>query len=268
MNALRKYARLQAFFLQHGFVYRWEGLVGFLFDIVPPFTMVFLWLSAGSDAGMIGGYTLPGIVTYYLTVTVLRTLLTSYPEHEVSRSVREGAISQLLVRPIGIWLYFLLAELGWKIIRVGMIVPVMGVALFLLRGVLGNLALSTPDVLGFLLAAVMSAVLTYLLKLALAWSSFWLAESNGLFELFEVATFVLGGVMIPLDLLPEPARGIATVLPFQYLYYFPANVLLGRISGPELAVGLAAQVVWLIGAFLFCRWLWQRALIRYDAVGG
>lgn len=268
MNALRKYAHLQGLFLQHGFVYRWEGLAGFIFDIVPPFTMVFLWLSAYGGAATIAGYTLPGIVTYYLTVAVLRTVLTSYPEQEVARSVREGAVSQLLVRPISIWLYFLLAELGWTIIRVAMIVPVLGIAVFLLRGVPGDLTVGLPQVTGFLLAAVTSAVLTHVLKLTLAWSSFWLAESNGLFELFEVITFVLGGVMIPLDMLPEPARWVATVLPFQYLYYFPANVLPGRISGPDLAVGLAIQAAWLVGAFVFCRWLWGRALARYDAVGG
>lgn len=268
MHVLRKYARLQSLFLQEAFAYRLEGMVWFLFDILPPFTMVFLWLSAYGGAAEIAGYTLPGIVSYYLVVMVLRTVLTPYPEYEVARSVREGTISQHLVRPLSIWLYFLFGEIGWKVIRSALLVPVLAVAVFLLRDLLAGLAIGGVQIAGFLLATSISFVLTYLLKLALAWSSFWLAESNGLFELFEVVTFVFGGVMIPIEMLPGPARWVAAVLPFQYLYYFPANVLLGRISGSELAAGLAVQIAWLAGAFFICRWLWQRALIRYDAVGG
>lgn len=268
LRTMRKYARLQNLFLQEAFAYRLEGMVWFLFDILPPFTMIFLWLAAYRGAAEVAGYTLSGIVSYYLVVMILRTVLTPYPEYEVARAVREGTISQHLVRPLSIWLYFLFGEIGWKVIRTALLVPVLAVAIYLLRDVLAGLPVGGVKIAGFLLATAISFVLTYLLKLALAWSSFWLAESNGLFELFEVVTFVFGGVMIPIEMLPEPARWVAAVLPFQYLYFFPANVLLGRISGDDLVAGLAVQIAWLVGGFVFCRWLWQRALVRYDAVGG
>lgn len=89
-----------------------------------------------------------------------------------------------------------------------------------------------------------------------------------LFELFELVTLVFGGLMIPIEILPGPAQAIAALLPFRYLYAFPANVLLGRVAGLDLAIGLGIQIGWLIGVTALSRSLWRRALIRYEAVGG
>ena len=265
---VRKYARLQSLFLQEALAYRAEGAIWFLFDVLPPLTMVFLWLTAYAGRAEVAGYTLPGIVGYYLVVMILHTVLTPYPEYDVSRQVREGTISQHLVRPLSIWLYYLLGELAWKAIRVALLVPVVTIALLLLRPVLVELSFSPIQVGGFVIASSLSFGLTYLLKMTLAWSAFWFNESYALFELFGLSVLVFGGFMIPLEMLPEPIRLVGAALPFQYLYYFPANVLLGRVAGHQLALGLAAQVVWLAGTAVFSRWLLRRALIHYEAVGG
>jgi ABC-2 type transport system permease protein len=265
---LRKDARLQSLFLQEALAYRIEGAVWFLFDILPPFTMVFLWLSAYGGQATVAGYSLPAMIGYYLIVTVLRTVLTPYPEYDIARQVREGTISQHLVRPLSIWLYYLFGELAWKVVRTALLIPVMIVAVILLRSVLVGLDLTPGRVLAFLAATAISFVLTYLLKMTLAWSSFWLTESSGLFELFELITMVFGGLMIPIEILPGPAQAVAALLPFQYLYAFPAQVLLGRVEGIDLAAGFAIQAAWLVAIAAFSRWLWRRALIRYEAVGG
>lgn len=267
-QSLRKYGRLQSLFLQEAFAYRIEGAVWFLFDILPPFTMVFLWLNAYADRTTVAGYTLPAIVAYYLVVMTLRTILTPYPEYEVAREVREGSISQYLVRPLSIWLYFLLGELAWKVIRTALLLPIVLLAAGLLRDLLAELQLSAFQIAAFVVTTALSFVLTYFLKMTLAWSAFWLTESNGLYELFELITFVFGGLMIPIEVLPGPVRAIAAALPFQYLYFFPTNVLLGRIAGSDLISALAIQIAWLVGTIAFSRWLWRRALIRYEAVGG
>ena len=266
--ALRKYARLQSLFLQEALAYRVEGAIWFLFDILPPFTMVFLWLSAYAGRAEVAGYTLPGIVAYYLVVMTLHTVLTPYPEYDVSRQIRKGTISQHLVRPLSIWLYYLLGELAWKVVRITLLVPVVAIALIALRPLLADLSWSPIQIVAFVGATILSFGLTYLLKMTLAWTAFWFNESYALFDLFSLTSMVFGGFMIPLAMLPEPVRLVSAVLPFQYLYYFPANVLLGRAVGQDLIVGLAAQAAWLFAVVLLSRWLLRRALIHYEAVGG
>jgi len=48
---------------------------------------------------------------------------------------------------------------------------------------------------------------------------------------------------------------------------FPANVLLGRVSGAGLLIGIGVQLVWLAIAFAAMRWTWRRGASRYSAVG-
>ena len=40
------------------------------------------------------------------------------------------------------------------------------------------------------------------------------------------------------------------MLPFQYLAYFPAMVFLGKVHGPDLLIGLAGELFWVV-AFAF-----------------
>jgi len=56
--------------------------------------------------------------------------------------------------------------------------------------------------------------------------------------------------------------------PFPYLMFFPVNVYLGKMNGPELWAGLAMQAFWVAMAYLLARFVWSRGIKRYSAVGG
>ena len=56
--------------------------------------------------------------------------------------------------------------------------------------------------------------------------------------------------------------------PFPYLLYFPVSVYLGQTSGAELWRGLAIQAGWVIFFYFVARWVWQRGIRTYTAVGG
>ncbi len=74
--------------------------------------------------------------------------------------------------------------------------------------------------------------------------------------------------LLPLELLPGPLQAVAAAMPFQYIYYVPLSLLLGRLEGGELWIALAAQGGWLAGLTLLALALWRRGLRRYEAVGG
>jgi ABC-2 type transport system permease protein len=57
-------------------------------------------------------------------------------------------------------------------------------------------------------------------------------------------------------------------LPLQYLAYFPSAVFLEKITGRELAIGLAAQAAWTVFFIVLSRVLFAAGLKRYSAYGG
>jgi ABC-2 type transport system permease protein len=74
--------------------------------------------------------------------------------------------------------------------------------------------------------------------------------------------------MFPLDMLPEPWRTAVELSPLMYLAYFPAAVLLGKIQGFDLAIGLIMETQWLVVFMLLSRVLYERGTRRYSAYGG
>jgi ABC-2 type transport system permease protein len=96
-------------------------------------------------------------------------------------------------------------------------------------------------------------------------------EVTSLAFIYMLLNFWLSGHMFPLELLPsEPVdvRRLVELLPFKYLAYFPAAVFLGKISGPEMMVGLAAEAGWVAFFILLSRVLWLQGVRRYSAFGG
>jgi ABC-2 type transport system permease protein len=74
--------------------------------------------------------------------------------------------------------------------------------------------------------------------------------------------------MLPLDWLPEPyARGIQ-LLPFKYLAFVPAGILLGKYSHTQLMIELLQGFLWVIVLFALNRIALSRGLRRYSAYGG
>jgi ABC-2 type transport system permease protein len=48
---------------------------------------------------------------------------------------------------------------------------------------------------------------------------------------------------------------------------FPVELLMGRLSFPQAATGLAVQAAWLAACLLFIRVVWRAGVRMYSAVG-
>jgi ABC-2 type transport system permease protein len=63
-------------------------------------------------------------------------------------------------------------------------------------------------------------------------------------------------------------RQILYLTPFPYQMYFPISIYLGKAAGAELWRGLGIQLLWVIMAYVFARWMWRRGIKKYSAFGG
>ncbi len=62
---------------------------------------------------------------------------------------------------------------------------------------------------------------------------------------------------------------IADVLPFRWMFAFPTELLMGRITDTGVILrGLGAQLVWIAVGILAFRAFWAAAVRRYSAVSG
>ena len=254
--------------LQEAIQYRVESAIYFLYDVLPPIMMAFVWLTAYEGQTEVAGFSLSQMLMYTVGVMILRTMLTAHIEWAIDHEVRQGVLSSLLVKPFSIWGQWFVGELAWKIIRGVLIAPVLVGCLIWLGPELALPSLDAGRALLLAASLVLGYLVCFTLKLCLGMLTFWMTDINGIVTLYDVIAAVFGGILVPLALLPGPLHSVALALPLRAIYDVPLTIALGRLDGPALWWGLLSQVGWLVVLTLLGRLLWRRGLRRYEAVGG
>ena len=254
--------------LQEAIQYRVESAIYFLYDVLPPIMMAFVWLSAYEGQADIAGFDQAEMLLYTVGVMVLRTMLTAHVEWAIDHEVRQGILSTYLVKPFNVWIEWFCGELAWKVVRATFITPVLIGTLVWLGPELTLPPLDAGRVVLLLASIVLGYLVCFFLKLCVGFLNFWTTDISGIMTLYEVVAAVFGGILVPLVLLPSALYAVALVLPLRAIYDVPLSIFLGRLDGPDLWWSLLSQVGWVVALVLVARFLWHRGLRRYEAVGG
>lgn len=269
---MRKYWHVVNIGIQNTLVYRVNFLFRAMFGLVPLMATIYLWRAvyAGKTTGdpNVAGYTLAGMTSYYLLVTIVDALTAvTEDDWQIAADIREGAINQFLLKPIDYLKYrFCLFASGRLIYVCVAAVPVTLFIVFQKQFWVGP-----PDSLTFgmfLLSLAMTAVLQFLISYTMAMLAFWFLEISTLIFIVFAFEYMAGGHLFPLDILPPAVETILNLTPFPYQLFFPVSVYLGRVTGPELWQGLGIQAFWVLFFFGVARFAWNRGIRRYTAFGG
>lgn len=253
---------------QDAIQYRAEAFVWFLYDFMPPLMMLFLWLAAFESQSTVGGFDRSTMLGYTLGTMVVRTLLVTHVEWAISEEVRLGKLSTHLVRPFNPWLFWFCDQIAWKGMRALLLLPVFAGCVVWLAPELGTPRLELSLLPPLVLAIAMGFVLSFFIKACIGFAAFWVTDVFGLMALFDVVTWIVGGTLIPIDLLPSWLQTFAAFLPFQYIYYLPLSIALGRMEAADAWRWVALEAGWTVVMGLLAYSLWRRGLVRYEAVGG
>lgn len=255
--------------IQNTLVYRVNFLFRSLFALVPLLATLSLWraIFAGED-GQVAGYTLAQMVSYYLIVTVVDALTgVSEDDWQIAADIRDGQISQFLLKPIDYLTYRFCLFFSGRVVYV--MVAFIPVAIFIWCFRQYFLLPPDPETAGwFMLSLFMTALLQFFISYTLALMAFWILEVSTLIFMVFAFEYIAGGHLFPLDILPPVVQKILYLTPFPYQVFFPVHIYLGRVTGEALYTGLAIQFAWVVAMFLLARWVWSRGIRKYGAVGG
>lgn len=267
---MKKYWTVALLGWQDSLVYRFNALVWVLYAVLPSVTFMLVWLATyqSSDGAEIGGRTLPEMMTYYICVTALSVAITPHPEWDIAQSIRDGKITQFIVRPIDYYGYRFAQETSYQIIKTFMMLPALALVVWAFREYIDVPWMGFSRLALFLGSIVLAYALLTQIKFLLGISAFWIAEPGGFLEIWNILTGVFGGRLLPLNLLPGWLLVAGQVLPFASLYAFPMELLLGQPSTQDILSGFARQTIWLLGLTALVRWSWNRGLLAYEAYGG
>lgn len=196
---------------------------------------------AGTDA--INGLTFANMMWYLM---MAETLELGRPRinRVISEQVKNGEVAYILSKPYNFVLYHFSFGLGDSLMRILMNIIVGTGVTWLLAG-------APPSALGWAMAFVtmIGAWILHFCMMALIGLTAFVVEETNSFELiYQKAVFILGGMLLPLDMFPAWLQSIARVLPFPYMMYTPARLFVK----PDF------DLFW---QMLLNQWLWVGVLV-------
>jgi ABC-2 type transport system permease protein len=268
---MKKYWHVIGIGIQNNLTYRFNYLTRTLFSFIPLFAMLSLWRTiylAPGAARTLSGYTQEQMIFYYLLVAVVDVLTAvNEDDWQIAADIREGNISQFLLKPIDYLWYRLCLFFSGRIAFIAMACVPLAVFIFCFRDYVvwpaGGAALPA-----FVISLVLTALLQFFISYTMAMLAFWLLEiSTFIFILFALE-YLASGHLFPLDLLPPVIGHALFFTPFPSMLYVPIAIYMGKIVGADVWLGLLVQSLWLLLAYALARFAWRRGIKKYAAFGG
>ncbi len=252
--------------MKRNLIFRGRVVIWILVDTVTIVIMPFLWLGIYGERQMLAGMSRADLVTYYIIILMVGLLATSHVGNYIRLDIQRGALNQFLIKPISYLLYFQWREMGFRVLS-GVIALILFICLRLALPEYVLLPASWLHFGAFLFFLVCARAISYSLQALIGLGTFWLGEVAGLGQLRFLLEKTFGGEFAPLTFFPAILQRIAFVLPFQYLYFIPAQVYLGRLSGMELVAQALAAVGWSLCFVTLVYLMWRRGIRIYEGAG-
>jgi ABC-2 type transport system permease protein len=205
----------------------------------------------------------PKALVWYLAATEW-ILLSAPPIHiEVQEAIRRGDVVYRLGHPVSYVVAEFASGLGLLAVRA----PLLGVTAFLCAFAFTGWIPPLTALLIVVPFGLAASALVIALYLGIGLLAFWLHDVAPVYWVWQKLMFVLGGLMLPLELYPEFIQHAAAFTPFPTLLAGPASFVLGtNLVTPG---ALASSLVLWSGATAFAvSWIFRRAVSTVTINGG
>ena len=245
--------------------YRASLVIWALSALVEPILYVAVWRTVAiAQGGQVGDYDVSDFAAYFLAVLLVSHLTFSWIMWEYEFRIREGLLSQALLRPIHPIHSDIADNLAYKLVALVVLIPAMLAMTLLFRPVFHP---QPWALVAFLPTLVLAFVLRFLFEWALALSAFWTTRIGAINQVYFFVLMFMSGRISPLSLLPPPIETLASFLPFRWMLAFPVELVLGRLTPTDLWLGLAAQLGWIGVALGVLTLVWRVGVRQYTGVG-
>lgn len=258
--------------------YRVAFFVSMLDAAIAPTLALLVWLtvrehsaspSAGSGVGL--PYDRVQLVTYFLVAALCSIATSAWAGWQLAEEIRSGGLSKHLLRPAPPIVPAVGNNLGEKVVKLGLLLPLVGMVGLYFRVDLrlsdARLSAEPERWLPFGVALVLAAALNFLLNYLIGTLAFWLQQVGSIGTLEALLAGLLAGRFVPLAFFPAEAAPLLELQPWRYILSFPVEIATGGVEHVSLIRGLAIQCAYVVGLWLLLRVVWRKGLRAYAAVG-
>lgn len=246
------------------FAYKMDFMLRSMFLLMILFVFVQLWTAAydGDTSKVIGGFAMKEIV-WYLVFTEALTMAAPPLTARVEEEVKNGDIAIRLIRPMSYLGYHYASFLAEAAVRFAANLAAGSAIAWSCVGA-PDFGLGWPALASLALGALTVA---FLLNAIVALCAFWLEETSGLQFVLQKLQFTIGGMLLPVDLMPEWLQRACAWLPFQAALYLPARAAV-HYDGALLLKDAGIQAAWIAALGALVAYMYRRGARRLHVNGG
>jgi ABC-2 type transport system permease protein len=245
--------------------YRLANMLFMVHLLIEPVIYLVVWSTvANAQGGVVGGYTAAQFAGYYIIWTLVRQFNLSLGPQSFTWRIKEGRLAAELLRPVHPLLVDVGYYLGYKIPATLYWLPVGILLWFVFKP---EISPQLWQIAVFPVVLMLAFFVRFFFMWILGLICFWTERIDALFEFYFTLELLFSGRLVPLEIMPTWAQHVANFMPFQWTFYFPIEVLLGRVSPHDFAIGLGTQLLWVVLGYSFIQIVWKQAVKHFTAVG-
>ncbi len=233
------------------------------------FISYLLWdaIFESQSATEIKGYTLRGLVFYYLAATLVEKINQGAGwKAGASIEIYDGGLTRYLLYPVNFVRYKSASHFAHYLMNI--IKALVGFAVFaIFFGMPAEVRLSFESVFMALLFTALSSYLYLLITLLVDFVAFWADNVWSLQVMIKFISQLLGGSLIPIVMFPQSWQEILVYLPFVSFFSNPVRALMGQMTWAEVPFAVGVSLFWIGVVHLLMTWVWNRGLRNYSGVG-
>jgi ABC-2 type transport system permease protein len=242
ITTIKEYAAYRLNFV----LWRLRMLLNLLFSF-------FLWSAVFDTRTTFGSYGKTNMISYILYVSLISTFVMGSRTGEIAYDIQNGAIINMLLKPVDFFRYYLARDLADKTMNIFFAILELLLVVWLFKAVL----VLPQHLVVFVYFFINGVFISFFINLMLSFIAFFTQEIWAPRFLFTTLVFFVSGSYFPLNLLPGVLYRILLATPFPYLFSLPSQMLSGNIDRGLLPYEAVMSLVWVFLLYRLTIWVWH-----------
>ena len=210
------------------------------------------------------------LISYvWLNQALFSLIIIRTKDSEIIDSIKNGTVAYELCRPYDLFSWWYLKLLAKRYANVALrFIPVIVLAFLLPSPYCLSLPYSIECFILFLISLFLGTLIIVSINMMIHSISFFTMQEKGIASIITTFGELLGGMYVPLPLLPLLILSITEYLPFRLVSDLPFRLYSNNINGMYALKSIILQLIWAIILFILGKLVMKKALKKVCIQGG
>ena len=248
--------------------YRAKAISGVLTQFFWAIMYIYLY-TAFMGGRIIEGFSIKQMISYvWLGQAFLMLRFVELPKNCASE-IENGNVCYKFVRPINLYNQWFFEHLGYKLSATMLrFAPIVVISLLLPAGFGLMIPVSFTAFLMFVITLAIGALMSSAISMIIVCLTFKTLSAKGTTSIVNTVCGLLGGLYIPLPLMPQYIQNVLNYLPFRFVTDLPFRIYIGNVSPLASLPFIGIALIWLVGIILLGKLFMSKALKKTVIQGG